>query len=211
LFVLLVFVAGLLGQRAAHATTYQASYYGNNTGATTCTDASVNASLGNLIVVVLTWRDEAAETISSVTHNGSGTGFSSHYTTTAVDDLQVAVWVGTGITGTANVVTQTGGTGSDAFVSASLSSSGSDLLIGAAHLRGTSASPAATSPATLRQNGESVFGSTGMSATRAGSGGSTTLEFTYTNGGFAVARMILVNVANAGGGGTNLLMKRRRH
>jgi hypothetical protein len=201
------------------------SKYGNATGALTCTATGLVVGSGDKVVVLTTWRDDSGETISGVTHNGSATGFASHYTTTVADDMQVACWVGTGVSaatgdivvtwsgapvdahvhayalssaGTVGTPTPVSSGAVDTSVSASLSSNASDLLIGAHHQRATGISGAATAPATLRHSGESGFGSTGLSATRAGTGGSTSLQFTFTNASFALGRMILVNVATSG-------------
>ncbi len=211
---------------ASYVTSVVASIDGPS--ATSLTIPSVAVGSGEHVVVIATWRENSSETVSSVTFNGSGTGWSAVNQFTSVGNMNGAIWWGTGFSGTQNIVVNmssgANGIAATAFVVSSATtptvfadeegagaasvadsvvSGASDLICAAVHVRGdVSADITYTAPASARS--EIVIASnsnTHAGGTRAGSGGSTSIESTFTNGGFANSRIFVVNVPNSGGGG----------
>ncbi len=208
---------------------YVNSYTGQNDGASPLSIASVAVTSGQKVIVAASWRENATETVSGVTFNGSATGWAVIQQFTSVGNMNGAFWYGDGLSGTQTVqITMSGacnGLSASVFVvdnattptvtasqegaggasvSASVTSGASDLMLAIAHVRAdVTASDAYTSPATLRTSFvNATTSNTQVGGSRAGSGGSTSIECTFSNPGFANSRIFVVNVPDGGGGGS---------
>lgn len=209
----------------AQGQSVSASYEGNGTASTTATIANVNAS-GSGLIVVVGWRQNAGQTISSITHGATnlaacdsvftGAGIGLHYwfstsasgsqtvtvtmSANAETHVYAVVLTGSHASAPCAAATQSGTSVTAAAMSTSVTSTG--LLLSTAFVRDqVAASLAPDAGQTELQELQDANFTSGISSE--GGSGSITSGYTWTGSVNAAILNIPIAAAAGGGGGTN--------